>query len=304
MAGRIRHGEHSVSWASRATDSQQSIGSISAVNRDPPSSDADPNLKAPSQTFFSPGSNRLVRDSPMEMQSGDIGPAIPTPTTPEKVLHQDPQSAPAEFGAATRRYSLQAPAMHHSLNLGPRVPDAPVAPSMSPVGGEEDFELDPAAPIRAIRSPEARESALEEQQRSGSGGQVTTLQSVAEEEEKPEAVSPPETKEKLEEVVQGARDEQARGETWGESFKIVWLATEKLPFNRTRHLRNQWNHDREVKVSRDGTELEPTVGQKLLDEWARLRDPEKPGKVVGGTFEKGMASVPLPVKHLLGSVQG
>ncbi|KIJ54160.1 hypothetical protein M422DRAFT_241412 [Sphaerobolus stellatus SS14] len=56
-------------------------------------------------------------------------------------------------------------------------------------------------------------------------------------------------------------------EGWGREFKIQWIRIDRLPFHRTRHLRNPWNHDREVKVSRDGTELEPTVGQRLLEEW-------------------------------------
>jgi hypothetical protein len=56
---------------------------------------------------------------------------------------------------------------------------------------------------------------------------------------------------------------------WGRPFCIEWIRTNTLPFFRTRHLRNPWNHGREVKVSRDGTELEPTVGQELLDEWDR-----------------------------------
>jgi len=55
----------------------------------------------------------------------------------------------------------------------------------------------------------------------------------------------------------------------GRPLRIEWIRTNTLPFFRTRHLRNPWNHGREVKVSRDGTELEPTVGQKLLDEWDR-----------------------------------
>ena len=48
------------------------------------------------------------------------------------------------------------------------------------------------------------------------------------------------------------------------------LALTLWTFFRTRHLRNPWNYDREVKVSRDGTELEPAVGQRLLDEWENL----------------------------------
>ncbi|KAF8624407.1 hypothetical protein AX15_005888 [Amanita polypyramis BW_CC] len=60
------------------------------------------------------------------------------------------------------------------------------------------------------------------------------------------------------------------GASWGESFRVEWLCPERLPFYRTRHIRNPWNHDREVKVSRDGTELEPSVGQMLVDEWHAL----------------------------------
>lgn len=40
-------------------------------------------------------------------------------------------------------------------------------------------------------------------------------------------------------------------------FQLQWLQVGPLSFSRTRHLRNPWNGDREVKVSRDGTEVEP-----------------------------------------------
>jgi len=56
-------------------------------------------------------------------------------------------------------------------------------------------------------------------------------------------------------------------EVWGRPFCVDWICTAHLPFIRTRHLRNPWNHSREVKVSRDGTELEPSIGQQLLEEW-------------------------------------
>jgi hypothetical protein len=62
------------------------------------------------------------------------------------------------------------------------------------------------------------------------------------------------------------RDDGA-GSARGRLFRIEWIRTAPLPFFCTRHLRNPWNHGREVKVSRDGTELEPNVGQRLLDEW-------------------------------------
>jgi hypothetical protein len=59
-------------------------------------------------------------------------------------------------------------------------------------------------------------------------------------------------------------------QNWGQAFKVEWLCTERIPFHRIRHLRNPWNHDREIKVSRDGTELEPGVGQQLLEQWQTL----------------------------------
>lgn len=52
--------------------------------------------------------------------------------------------------------------------------------------------------------------------------------------------------------------------TFGKPFRISWQSTERLAFYRTRGLRNPWNANREVKIARDGTELEPTVGRKLI----------------------------------------
>jgi hypothetical protein len=96
----------------------------------------------------------------------------------------------------------------------------------------------------------------------GSASAVPGLGSVAEEGEKEEAAT----------AGMGAPATEGGGggpreEGWGQDFKLQWLCTERLPFLRTRHIRNPWNHDREVKVSRDGTELEPAVGQALLEEW-------------------------------------
>lgn len=34
-----------------------------------------------------------------------------------------------------------------------------------------------------------------------------------------------------------------REEGWGTPFKVKWIRTDSLPFTRTRHLRNPWNHD-------------------------------------------------------------
>jgi hypothetical protein len=66
--------------------------------------------------------------------------------------------------------------------------------------------------------------------------------------------------EKAERQAQGPppeAQEEFSPEDWGLSFKIEWIRVGTLPFHRLRSLRNPWNADREVKVSRDGTEIEP-----------------------------------------------
>lgn len=59
-------------------------------------------------------------------------------------------------------------------------------------------------------------------------------------------------------------------QSWGKPFKIKWISTNQLPFYRTRGLRNPWNANREVKIARDGTELEPSVGERLVQMFHRM----------------------------------
>ncbi|KAI5272073.1 hypothetical protein E4T47_04674 [Aureobasidium subglaciale] len=56
---------------------------------------------------------------------------------------------------------------------------------------------------------------------------------------------------------------------WGKSFQIEWISTNRLPFYRTRGLRNPWNDNREVKIARDGTEIEPGIGSRLVQMFHR-----------------------------------
>ncbi|KAI2473549.1 hypothetical protein F4781DRAFT_137462 [Annulohypoxylon bovei var. microspora] len=65
---------------------------------------------------------------------------------------------------------------------------------------------------------------------------------------------------------------------WGKPFKLEWLSTTRLPFYRTRGLRNPWNSNREVKIARDGTELEPSVGRRLIGLFNRI---QSPGPIMG-----------------------
>lgn len=67
--------------------------------------------------------------------------------------------------------------------------------------------------------------------------------------------------------------EETDAKTWGKPFKLEWLSTSRLPFYRTRGLRNPWNSNREVKIARDGTELEPSVGRRLVGLFNRVQSP-------------------------------
>ncbi|GJJ74973.1 hypothetical protein EMPS_07331 [Entomortierella parvispora] len=65
----------------------------------------------------------------------------------------------------------------------------------------------------------------------------------------------------------------ARGSTtttsWGTVFTVEWIQVHKVPFSRTTHLLNPLYENREVKVSKDGTEVEASVGEQLLSLFQR-----------------------------------
>jgi hypothetical protein len=215
-------------------------------------------------------------------------------------------SAPAELHQLHRKITMDTPETRFSAGVVPdhhgyqnrqlskmRIHSTPIqkhAPpfQLSPRQAEEqlhqasaEFNLDSTAPIRALRHPPASASAgagakfsdslmgtIEEQR--GQSGTPDSLPEAPKKGEHPEVEDEPE-RIVFPGQVDGAIDRRAgESATWGEPFKLQWIKTERLPFYRTRHLRNPWNHDREIKVSRDGTELEPSVGQALLDEWDRV----------------------------------
>ncbi|KAL9620806.1 MAG: hypothetical protein Q9160_004706 [Pyrenula sp. 1 TL-2023] len=93
--------------------------------------------------------------------------------------------------------------------------------------------------------------------------------------EEPDALSFAESASPIKEV--------SEQESFGKPFKIKWLSTERLPFYRTRGLRNPWNANREVKIARDGTELEPGVGRRLVGMFHRPQasGPSPTGRGVG-----------------------
>jgi hypothetical protein len=61
--------------------------------------------------------------------------------------------------------------------------------------------------------------------------------------------------------------------TVGKPFKIEWLSTTRLPFYMARGLRNPWNSNREVKIARDGTELETAIGRRLICLFHQISSP-------------------------------
>jgi hypothetical protein len=197
------------------------------------------------ETFFSPSDLRLVDSSPLPVDSHS--------TYEGPIRH----SAPALLGEQYHLPTLITPAGKFSLDQ-----------HMAKSAGQDGFELDPSAPQRAMRQPPSSRTSAQDK---ASGRPAPALQPVEEvEESRPgEAIRQP----------QESKGEEA----WGDSFPVEWVTTERLPFHRTRHLRNPWNHDREVKVSRDGTELEPTVGERLIQEWEKLaKEPQAQGPLATG----------------------
>lgn len=42
-----------------------------------------------------------------------------------------------------------------------------------------------------------------------------------------------------------------------------WVCRKELPFTSTLHLYNSWNDGKQVKIGRDGQEIEPRVAEEL-----------------------------------------
>ncbi|PWZ00900.1 hypothetical protein BCV70DRAFT_84454 [Testicularia cyperi] len=74
---------------------------------------------------------------------------------------------------------------------------------------------------------------------------------------------------------------QSSSDSWGKPFRVEWIRTDPLPFHRVKKLRNPWRDNRQIKVSRDGTELEPGVGRQLLEEWDREDESQSKSQASG-----------------------
>ncbi|KAI0766449.1 YT521-B-like domain-containing protein [Trametes elegans] len=302
MAGPIMRGEQRVSWASRTDSPTQSRSSTQSQRDSPQTTRRDRD-----RTFFSPSEHRFD-ESPYPMSPETPARLPPTARPPTEVLDRDIASAPAEMNQPHRSLSLGTEAAHGAPSLsfdGSAI--RPVAPAIAGLSGHKhaaganEIELDPTAPLRAIRDPRAAEAARKTEEGS--------LHTVAEEDERAAAPEEEADRGKGNDVDRPGEDGPAgkEGPTWGEPFKVEWVRTVRLPFTRTRHLRNPWNHDREVKVSRDGTELEPSVGQALLEEWDKTAGEAQPASTSGlvemGRRLPGKASISVDVLSTPGSTR-
>lgn len=81
-------------------------------------------------------------------------------------------------------------------------------------------------------------------------------------------------------------------QAFGKPFRIEWITTTRLPFYRTRGLRNPWNSNREVKIARDGTELETSVGRRLIQLFHRPIPPSQQSPISPG-FQGGIGGGPM-----------
>ncbi|KAG6813005.1 hypothetical protein H0H92_014742 [Tricholoma furcatifolium] len=345
MVGPIRRGEHKVSWASRTPDaaSSRSRSSTGAngrgqgrgVDEKGSSASSSKNRNQNHNHNKTPASASLALapvthqdcyvQSPLPIDAGtdadadtehDSGSGTDSqkqgPPTSFPAVTDNAQSAPAEFGAAWRgqQSTIEVPMLHSLGNVS-------VAP---PLPEEEfDFELDPMAPVRAMREPpEDLEGEVNGVVESGSGsgsvspdrgrgrgrveeGEGEDGGSEQEQEQEQEQESGPglgergdvgkmktgpgEQKQERVRVREGERERERAD--WGESFRIEWISTARVSFQRTKMIRNPWNHDREVKVSRDGTELEPGVGKRLVEEWAVLAREARDGEEHGDGHGEG-----------------
>ncbi|KAK7441830.1 hypothetical protein VKT23_016491 [Stygiomarasmius scandens] len=246
----------------------------------------------PARNYFPAREHRLVEESPRPVSNlGDASPGqsilgvqSPRPSQSQGLSAHNVQSAPAELGHQHRQITMKTPTAKYSLDQN-RPLITGKAQSIAGPGGTTStsgsgpphrdsalppgFKLSEEAPLRARRRSDDSDH---------DGDRA--LKSVKEEEE-PDSGKTNEDRDRDNDTVlpsDQADRPLATPEGWGESFRVEWICTERLPFYRTRHIRNPWNHDREVKVSRDGTELEPGVGQMLLDEWHKLAEEKEQGE--------------------------
>jgi hypothetical protein len=305
MEGPITKTQQSVNWESRASQKSPTSPNVQRKLEGLSHSETSSitvtqpgelhSTPANEQPLFSPSENKFAA-SPAPVTPGEAfklqlvaGTPSLKPPRPDGLL-----SAPAELGEAHKQLTIPVD-QSESPDLRRHTGAAVI------MTGAEPFELDESAPQRAARESSAFGPSKQQKSHTDEDGIVRRDTALTTDElerarglsgDMPlrpirELLSPTEASSSATPV---GDDEKVEG--WGKPFKIKWIRTEKLPFHRTRHLRNPWNSDREVKVSRDGTEVEPSIGQRLVDEWDRAVESEP------------AAAVPSAARHVLPSRPG
>jgi len=244
MAGPIRHGEGNVSWTSRVR-----TGAHSPTTSYPPVTQSTSIVARSEGQLLTHGP---IYDSPEVLRNE---PATSTITQHDGQTSELRAASPSHFQTApaeldrpeTSPLPERAPSVKFSLDHHQRRQHR---------AAKSGFHLDPEAPFRAMRG-HAVASALE-----GNRGEGETLELTND--------SPKEGGEEQSELETSDGQAPKPSPTWGDCFKVEWIERRKIAFHKTRHLRNAWNKGREIKVSRDGTELESCVGKRLLEEWGEL----------------------------------
>ncbi|KAF8610435.1 hypothetical protein BDV93DRAFT_16238 [Ceratobasidium sp. AG-I] len=293
MEGPIIKSQQSVSWESRAPSKSPTSPTVQRKSEaSAPSANAT--LQAPDgqtgpafpRTLLSPSEHKFAA-SPAPITPGEalkLQFAATTPVPQPQLPRPDGlASAPAEMGDAHKQ--LTNPARDSDETNSPDHLRRHTGAAAAIMRGSDQFELDENAPFRAARDTSAFGPSQEQESHTDEDGVVHRDTALTTEElERARGLSDDVAlrpiRESLTLAEAGSSTAPAidgeKVEGWGKPFKINWIRTEKLPFHRTRHLRNPWNSDREVKVSRDGTEVEPSIGQRLIDEWDQVVEPESP----------------------------
>ena len=227
MAGPILHGEDRVPWAPSTSPVPLCPSTVS---------DMKGNVRISPPASIVQGYQEPHYVLSPEEQSPE---SIPQPQEGEPYGIAQVSSAPAELHDPHRRLSQSTQNTHTIRSL--------------------PFELHADGPYRALR----------DQNQSIPQAVHPTISSPSGESEDTVEHSGDAALQIVAEELTGDIDAPKEGlmEAWGRPFRVEWISTNRLSFSRTKHLRNPWNHGREVKISRDGTELEPSVGRQLLEEW-------------------------------------
>ena len=209
----------------------------------------------------------------MPLASATGSPAPPSPESSVNGTRAAPSPSPDDTGAERPDTQYIFPSDEHQ-------DDAKQTPHSAPAGrptfalAEKPYDRlaysmpntrTSTAPRHTLDPIPASSSNLSSDPSLGNLPTRCTLESAGHDAE--QEVSKDKVDDKPKPISEVSRD--GRGSTWDRPFRVEWIRADPLPFFRTRHVRNPWNQGREVKVSRDGTELEPSVGRQLLDEWDR-----------------------------------